>query len=874
MDMSRIIALFIVVFSFFSCEKEIVDSSPIPAANGITFSIDSVLTRGSVITSENISSMAMFCYTTPGVFDGTTLPNYMYKADVERLSSSAPWVTQPATGDAISNTQWDGASYHSFFAFAPYDIESSGANSYFSSSTTVGPPTFHYMVPASPLAHKDLLYSSHLNAVKYYVSNRPVTLTFAHALSKITFSGMKSNYEAVGTIADKVVVKCFEFSNLWRTATLAFNETPGGSFVGEWDYSASGPKEHDISSTIANGGLINNVLTTNMSNLTTLDEPMMPIPQTFGPEAVMTVVMDVTKSEVVGVDTVRTTNEYIKQFNLVDIVPLGWVIGKSYHYRFTYNGDGILPSSVKVSMVNWNEAIVDGDICGTYLDVASNDYVASDVVKIYYSTDATEAITWSGNSNGTITHTAGSGYLEYTPSSVGVDNITITAGNLSRTVSLTSLGVDPSTVTPNPFTGDTYVGAFWKANETEERLIDMKHNNPTWTAKVLWADDRWSPGDIVLDMNYPTMFPVDNMPPFNLLATTSSVSGTLDIKFRIGLKSIYIPTFEYPARYALVLVESGANKQFLYLRQGENPDYLMRKGDTDKNGTAIVNNRDYARKFSVYNLIAPDIKSGIAQGGTTATNNAQHPRLDTNEDAVFVDYPTQAGSYWQHMVNTSNLGTYGRRSYHPTNPPTSALGSWGNGGAYSFSLYWNTLEAAQKVSPLTTLNGVTYDFRRPNDGTISGSNTSGPISVSEMRQSLWQNPTSGSGSTNNENLTWGYYADGFFDRRTIGVSEGSSAHPNSTVAQGSQDVAYMGGVFFNPITYASIFFPASGFRLYTDGTLTRTGSGGGYWTSSTYNTPNGWCFYPHMNTTSGVYTAGQFAAARSYGFVVRPVVNE
>ncbi len=868
--MSRIIALLIVVSSFFSCQKEIVESAPIPSEDRITFSVDSVSTRGSVITSSNISSMVTFCYTSAGVFDPTLLPNHMYKAEVQYTAGNE-WVIQSASGNAIANTTWDGGAYHSFFSIAPYEIIADG-NSIFSSPTTSGSPTLDYQIPQNPLDHKDLLYSSRIDAIDYDISNRPVNLKFKHALSKISFSASKSDYEAPGAVVEQVTVKAFNFSNIWNAATFTFEEGVSDEYIGVWDYTNSGPKVQDMETTIINGGINSNTLSSVMTNITTTNGVVMPLPQGFATEAVMTVVMDITKSVTIDGNLTTVTNEYIKQFPLETVSPQGWEMGKSYHYKFMYNGDGNLPSSVEVVMTNWNEEIVDGDISGTYLDVVNKVYVASDNIKIYYNTNSTEPIAWSGNSSGTIT--AGAGYLEYDPHSVGIDNITITAGNLSRTINLTSLGVDPSTVTPNPFTGDTYVGAFWKASETQERLIDMKHNNTSWTAKVLWIDGRWEPGDVVLDMNYPTTFPVNTVTPVDLTSTLGSVGGSGDIKFRIGLKSTYTPTSDYPARYALILVESGANKQFLYLRQGENPDYLMRQGESDENGNAVVNNRDYARQFAVYNLSALDLKNGTATGGTTATNSAQHPQLGASESAVFVDYPTQAGAYWQHMVQPSQFNNYGRRAYHPVNPATGAVGSWGSTGM-AFTIYWNTLEATQKVSPsLPNLNGFSYNFRRPNDGTISGDNTAGAITASEMRQSLWVNPPSGGGVTNNDNITWGYYADGFFDRRTIGASEDASAYPNSTVAQGSQDVAYIGSVFFNPTTHASLFLPASGFRLYTNGTLTRTGSGGGYWTSTTRNSPNGWCFYPHKNTTTNVYTAGQFPAARGYGFAIRAVVHE
>ena len=872
--MRRIIALVIFVSSFLSCQKELQDTSL--GVDGITFSVDSVLTRGSVINSTNISSMVLFCHTAPSVFDETTIANHMYKAESQLINNK--WITQPASGDAISNTEWDGDNYHSFFALAPYDILNYGV---FSTQTAVGTPAFLYTVPVSPIDHKDLLCSSHINAIHYYLTNKPVSLTFAHTLSKITFSANKTNYEQAGAIVEQVVVKNFSFSNIWNSAILTFKEEPvaSGHYIGEWDYSTSGAKDQNMITSIANGGISSHILDNTMTNITAVDGAVMPIPQGFDPNAVMTVVMDITKSVDVGGTITTTTNEYIKQFDLATIAPLGWVIGKSYNYKFTYNGDGFLPSSVEVVMTDWNEEVIDGDVSGTYLDVANIEYETNNSIKIYYSTNDPDNIAWSDNNHGTITHTAGSDYLLYTPDAVGIDNIKITAGNLSRTVNLTSSGIDPSTVTPAPFMGNTYVGAFWKAADTHERIIDMNQENITsWTAKVVWIDDRWNIGDIVLDTNYPTVFPIDdNIAPANLTSTLSSVSGTGDIKFRIGLNSAYTPTINHPVRYALVLVESDANKQFIYLRQGENPDYLMRQGDKDGNGVDIVNLRGSARKVSAYNLTAADLKDGTATGGTSATNNAQHPKLAATESAVFVDYPTQAGSYWQHMLPSTgaNFTNYARRAYHPTNS-VGAISSWL--GSISTNQFWNTLQASQEVSPISySINGLSYNFGRINDGTISG-NSAGDIAGSETRQSLWLNPNSGfanagnPNNSNNDNLVYGYYADGYFDRKLIVDSD--TGYAKSAVEAGANNVAYIGYIFFNPSTYASIFLPACGFRLYNSGAVFGAGSGGGYWTSATRDLVNGYCFYPNTSTTTGVSTAGQYAAARTYGFAIRPIVPE
>ena len=82
---------------------------------------------------------------------------------------------------------------------------------------------------------------------------------------------------------------------------------------------------------------------------------------------------------------------------------------------------------------------------------------------------------------------------------------------------------------------------------------------------------------------------------------------------------------------------------------------------------------------------------------------------------------------------------------------------------------------------------------------------------SEMIQSLGCNIS----STINNSMTyvdfdalysiWGYYADGFFDRRYL---------DGDAVRTGFSTVAYMGRLMYNPLdrSYNSLFFPAAGMR--------------------------------------------------------------
>ena len=141
-----------------------------------------------------------------------------------------------------------------------------------------------------------------------------------------------------------------------------------------------------------------------------------------------------------------------------------------------------------------------------------------------------------------------------------------------------------------------------------------------------------------------------------------------------------------------------------------------------------------------------------------------------------------------------------------------------------------------------------------------GSNGVGNVASSEIRQSLWLNPQAGVSNSNIDNSVWGYYADGFFDRRQIS---------NNKVSATTNDVAYIGNLFYNTNTNASLFFPAAGNRKYasdnTAGNLQFAGNNGYYWTSSTGNSNSSWFLTVSSSVVSMSYQV------RAFGMVIRCV---
>ena len=309
-----------------------------------------------------------------------------------------------------------------------------------------------------------------------------------------------------------------------------------------------------------------------------------------------------------------------------------------------------------------------------------------------------------------------------------INNVIAPAGAFIEVIQLPDY---PMTTVRDTYMSGEYVGAFWKAGQTGERIIRIPVGTNTvrsgkWDASVYWLGPGWNAGDIVFsnDISDDTgiTYHSSTETPANMLtydATyavsgyVSSASGTAVsgagnyIYFRIGLTSTYAATGNNPARYALVLLRYGTPQKYhiIYIRQGEKPDYLMYPSD-DSRGSAAV-------QFCAYNVTASDL-----------TNNDELVEILPNRsNAVFTDYPTQAGALFQ----WSEVLTYGPLAYNPVNPITPVI--WYDIPTGSF---WSTLKATSESCP--------PGYRRPNDGstiTVALNASSTAIKNSEIRQSLY-----------------------------------------------------------------------------------------------------------------------------------------
>ncbi|MDR2232254.1 MAG: fimbrillin family protein [Tannerella sp.] len=396
-----------------------------------------------------------------------------------------------------------------------------------------------------------------------------------------------------------------------------------------------------------------------------------------------------------------------------------------------------------------------------------------------------------------------------------------------------------------------FVGAFWRAAQTGERLIRMPRVSSgdadgVWTAQVIEGRD-WIVLDTIHTTDpgiYTSSAMLGNNTSFDathpVLSTSTFVSGFLradtatgfrkgddEIYFRIGLKTPYPPTSTQPARYGFVLLTYSHNnlRQRIWVRQGEGADYLMR--DVDAVSSGDLTERTVTRKFSPYNVTAATLDAPVSINGVPYS-----PPLQPEQPAVFTDYPSKAGAMFQwanNGVGADNRTRYAWDSFILTPAPGFEPDD------YPMTGYWTAQSGVQALAAIHET--CPPGFRRPSDGLTYTADPVPTLSASEWRQSLYDQP--GPGVSNLvTNSAFGYYADGYFDRLKIESSPGNNPPTEQlTVSATNKDIAHAGKLFYNPNNFASLFFPAAGSR--TDQGLSSIGHAR-YLTSTSSTQTNIW----------------------------------
>ena len=438
-----------------------------------------------------------------------------------------------------------------------------------------------------------------------------------------------------------------------------------------------------------------------------------------------------------------------------------------------------------------------------------------------------------------------------------------------------------------------YVGAFWRHDQTGERVIKMNilgsADQLSWDAQVAVGQDwiRLEKGGSTDKAIYTPTAMLGDDASFEATHQLSSGAGTsisgekADVIFRIGLTG----NKKYPDgklskddhRYGLVIVNTYVdhvrqNTYRIFVRQGDAPDYVFRTTDSgyDDWGAGEAVPRSKSVKISPYNLTDPNRGIGNSEViGDLATSLSKHNPMvldyynNTNptfNPREFTDFPSQAGYLfvWNQTASMSTVPEKNLlRAFHPLNNVslawTLSLGE---------DLTYSPLEYDEQADPCP------YGYRTPTIGVRSGKTTDKSADKSELIQSLLYDPlapTRGNSAAIMAKYTlWGYYADGFFDRLPINTDaltpHWSVQHRTRIAAQtmamrgtdvkklSGNDIAYTGQLIFNPYNYSSIFFPATG-RLLPGSEMSAVGSSTFIWTSQRilYDSSSKGCYPLDMN---------------------------
>lgn len=840
-----------VTAAFVSCKKQGgMNSSSTLVSFGIT--PESAVTRGMPVeTAADMSDMGVFAYYTGNggtnnwaAKGATATANFMNHVKLTGLAgtwSYANKVYWPSASDANVT----------FFAYSPYASTDNGITV---NTGSGGVPTFRYTVPTDCSKQPDLMVSAlKTDLNKTTNGSIPVNFQLRHALACIGFKATGN-----GEKITKIKVTGVKTTG---TMTVAQNGIPAWDLTG----SASGEFEAIMDENV--------YLDTDPTLVNTGGGYLMMIPQTLPAGAKL----------VLSVNDGRDDMEF-------DIGGQTWASGQRINYCIGVAPDVVivispdnlsLPNKGGYSTFN---VIEQKDVAGVSWTVNSNQnwiLICDNLADLQAWSAGTKSAAQVKNLDGSAP-TQSYSYTTPNPSTTGSGTKTLyawvntqnasTTANRTGTIALASdatvkttvnqlLKLDPGAVATGSALATAYVGAFWRADQTGERIIRIPvsgANAGTWTASILSTDANW-PADLAvfsttastdagITWNRATENPadmIDNDAAYQVTDGQSAVSGTAvnggNIYFRIGLKSAYTPTEAAPARYAVVLLSYGTPVKYhaIYLRQGHDPDFVMRDIDPINSGGMNSSTRPEAKRFSPYNLTSPGYNPDPA--GTQVPVGG----------GVFTRYPSQAGALFQWAGTTGKE----RLAYPVIGTVSGWLADYTNG-------YWNTLSATHETCPAgyTLGTGATVNFRRPYDGDITA-NSPAAISVSEISQSLWVNPEAT--FSNLGNSAYGYYADGFFDRRAMNGSAVSNYTPETDAR--NANVAYQGRLFFNPNTQASLFFSAPG-RRQDNGSSYYTGSICYYWSASASSPSCGWGLLTDL-TRVGLFSVG----VRSFGYNIRCV---
>lgn len=471
----------------------------------------------------------------------------------------------------------------------------------------------------------------------------------------------------------------------------------------------------------------------------------------------------------------------------------------------------------------------------------------------------------------------------------------------------------------NLYAGEAYVGAFYKNNETGERIIQNRLDCEWWEASVPDIKEgipgSGNPKDWIILSSTPSFDPkVGTMNPGNAEdypvvpnyyrgEDGSKVTAADRIYFRIGLRSVnpnpdkprygYVD-FRYTKKEPKVFPvadvdiitvkiknENGEEigteqekikKMRIYVRQGEADDIVL--DATSEIINAPGHTRNGICKFSPYNVTVQDMLDNYSDR-TKNYLKVDSTQRDPSRTTTFVEYPSQGGALFQWSVPNPDYRWFAYYSRTLSDYEFTDLGDipnavWAGSHEYgeqdpfwdapSLGISFKDYGEVCPKNPKTPKN-----YRRPNNGIVDGlakNRTIDEVVKSEFLSSLFQripvgdahqdipdtypnNSTDPNGIVRYkpdsiENVVSGLYADGFFDRyprqiKTVYYNSKGESSVIDGVCLGDARAAFRGNLFYNPITFASLFLPAAGRRDAAEGGYQYGGGTGFYLTSSLGN---------------------------------------
>lgn len=374
---------------------------------------------------------------------------------------------------------------------------------------------------------------------------------------------------------------------------------------------------------------------------------------------------------------------------------------------------------------------------------------------------------------------------------------------------------------------NTYVGTFHRHDQVGERVVSIKTpRSGVYMVQVAQGQNfiRIAPGVGANGSEDPNLLTADHDDAENypvIDGKTQLIGNSDHILFRVGMTG---KIGENEVRYGLILVTHSGGVNRIFVRQGEEPDYVMRPSDPiGGNADITKENRPNAVKLTAFNLTDPEGRTGRVDLGS--------------RKGGFTKYPSEGGYFFQ---------AFQPYAWYPTG---SVVG-WISGAGIG-----------------TNWESCPPGYRRIKDG---ANENSGFVEGSEMRQSLWYYPKNGSARNDYENSIRGLLADGSFDRKEQKEKKYYD-YSGISVGEGAT-IGHLGVIIFNPFNYASIFMPAAGTRSYfQSGTLSGSGAISLWWSSSTSSSLSAW--YGCMDFYNNTFTFDNYSSYITNGASIRCVVD-